>query len=289
MTKHILITGGNRGLGLACIKLLLSSTCSSDKLHILMGTRNIEAGECAISKHLSQYQTQITPIQINICDEVSIAKAVEKVRSISPKLSVLINNAGILDGPDVIKTNFQGSVDVTDAFLPLLLEGALKPNDEDNGTSKPNDTSTLPCIIATSSSAGTRFMASLPQHQSQILLSEELTIDTLTSKINELAKQKDVDIYSLSKCAVNCHTQIIARKYKDRLNAIAVSPGFTNTGMCSNYTGKRQPKSVELGASVFYEALYGLGRGKSGIFLKQNSIAGTAVEDAETIETKWST
>lgn len=284
MTKHILITGGNRGLGLACIKLLLSSTCSSDRLHILMGTRNIEAGEHAISNHLSQYQTQITPIQIDVCDKVSIAKAVEKVRSISPKLSVLINNAGILDGPDVIKTNFKGVVDVTDAFLPLLLEGASKSNDEDNDTAM-----TLPCIIATSSSAGTRFMASLPQHQSQILLSEELTIDTLTSKINELAKEKDVDIYSLSKTAVNCHTQIIARKYKDRINAIAVSPGFTNTGMCVNYTGKRQPKSVELGASVFYEALYGLGRGKSGIFLKQNSSAGTAVEDAETIETKWST
>jgi len=248
-----------------------------------MGTRNIKAGECAISKHLSQYRTQITPICIDVTDKLSIAKAVEKVRSISPKLSVLINNAGILDGSDVIKTNYQGVVNVTNAFLPLLLEGASKSNDEDN------DTATLPCIIATSSSAGTRFMASLPQHQSQILLSEELTIDTLTTKINELANEKDVDKYSLSKCAVNCHTQIIARKYKDRLNAIAVSPGFTNTGMCVNYTGKRQPKSVELGASVFYEALYGIGKGKSGIFLKQNSIVGTAVEDAETVETEWST
>lgn len=106
MTKHILITGGNRGLGLACIKLLLSSTCSSDKLHILMGTRNIEAGERAISTHLSQYKHEITPICIDVTSKLSIAKAVEKVRSISPKLSVLINNAGILDGPDVIKTNF---------------------------------------------------------------------------------------------------------------------------------------------------------------------------------------
>ena len=283
MTKHILVTGGNRGLGLACIKLLLSSMSSSDKLHILMGTRNIEAGERAISNHLSQYKNrhQITPICIDVTDKSSIAKAVKKVRSISPKLSVLINNAGILDGPDVIKTNFQGVVDVTDAFLPLLLE-----NENDDGASK---STTLPCIIATSSSAGTRFMSSLPQHQSQQLLSEELTIDTLTSKINELANEKDVDIYSLSKCAVNCHTQIIARKYKNRLNAIAVSPGFTNTGMCINYTGKRQPKSVELGASVLYEALYGLGKGKSGLFLKQNSSAGTAVEDAKTVETEWST
>jgi len=252
-----------------------------------MGTRNIEAGERAISDHLTQYKNDhkiITPICIDVTDKLSIAKAVEKVRSISPKLSVLINNAGILDGPDVIKTNFQGVVNVTNAFLPLLLE-----NENDDDASKPNDTSTLPCIIATSSSAGTRFMASLPQYQSQLLLSEELTIDTLTSKINELANEKDVDIYSLSKTAVNCHTQIIARKYKDRINAIAVSPGFTNTGMCVNYTGKRQPKSVELGASVFYEALYGIGKGKSGIFLKQNSIVGTAVEDAETVETEWST
>ena len=69
----------------------------------------------------------------------------------------------------------------------------------------------------------------------------------------------------------------------------AVSPGFSNTGMCANYSGSRVPKSPELGATVIVETLEGVGKGKTGLFLKQNSKAGCKVEEAETVVTAWKT
>ena len=76
--------------------------------------------------------------------------------------------------------------------------------------------------------------------------------------------------------------------YAERgIRVVAVSPGFTNTDMCNNYKGDRTPKNVELGASVFFEALYGIGKGKTGIFLKQMSSAGTKLVDAQSVITDW--
>ena len=84
------------------------------------------------------------------------------------------------------------------------------------------------------------------------------------------------------------YTLILSRKHTaDRLRVFAVSPGFTNTDMCKDYDGDRVPKEVELGASVFWEAMHGIGRGQSGIFIKQNDKAGTAVEDAKSVVTDW--
>ena len=59
--------------------------------------------------------------------------------------------------------------------------------------------------------------------------------------------------------------------------------------MCGEYTGSRVPKSPELGATVIVEALEGVGKGKKGLFLKQNSKAGCKVEEAETVTTAWKT
>lgn len=142
--------------------------------------------------------------------------------------------------------------------------------------------------IVTSSSAGTRCMASLEVSDSSFLLSPNLTLDGLRERIKVLQRDEKIDKYALSKTAVNCYAQILARTHPDKL-VKAVSPGFCLTGMCANYAGKRQPKEAELGATVFVEALFGIGQGKSGVFLKQNSPAGTPIQEAVTVETSWST
>ena len=142
--------------------------------------------------------------------------------------------------------------------------------------------------IVTSSSAGTRCMASLDEADSSFLLSPNLTLDGLRDKVKVLQEDETIDKYALSKTAVNCYAQILARTHPDKF-VKAVSPGFCLTGMCVNYKGERQPKEPELGATVFVEALYGIGKGKSGVFLKQASSAGTPIHEAETVETNWST
>lgn len=64
--------------------------------------------------------------------------------------------------------------------------------------------------------------------------------------------------------------------------------GFTNTGMCANYTGARPPKEVPLGASVFAKVLFGeLGAGRSGTFFKEASKASTPLEQATSLVEPW--
>ena len=56
--------------------------------------------------------------------------------------------------------------------------------------------------------------------------------------------------YGLSKMGVNLYTQMLARQHTT-LCVNVCSPGFTNTGMCANYTDSHKPKDIPLGASVF--------------------------------------
>jgi len=227
-------------------------------------------------------------VELDVTCSASVASAAEAVSSLVGEtggLSILINNAGVLvedAGAGSISfalaTNFEGVVRTTLAFEPLLKAGST--------------------VLTTSSSGGTRFMASLEEEDSAALLSEDLTLEALRYKVKALAEQVadpshrlhqlSTPAYNLSKCAANCYTQILSRSRPD-LFVNAVSPGFSNTGMCANYSGSRVPKSPELGATVIVEALEGVGKGKTGLFLKQNSKAGCKVEDAETVVTAWKT
>jgi hypothetical protein len=67
----------------------------------------------------------------------------------------------------------------------------------------------------------------------------------------------------------------------------ACSPGFCNTGMCANYSGSRQPKDPALGASVFEKVLFDELAGQTGIFFKEGSKAGTALQDAVSCADPW--
>src|SRR5215510_8812927 len=109
--KTILITGANRGIGLALV---------NDALR--RGAKRIYAGTRAAWKNADP---RVTPLMLDVTSASQIEQAVAKVDT----LDVLINNAGIalyddLSKPDAIErhlaVNLFGSFNVTRAFLPLL-------------------------------------------------------------------------------------------------------------------------------------------------------------------------
>ena len=125
--KIALVTGANKGIGLEVARQLAKAGC-----FVLMGARNAAAGEQA-AKTLSGEGAQVRSIAIDLLDRETIVAAAAKIESEFGRLDILVNNAGVAqqgDGPpstaalDVVeatlKTNFLGSVAVTQAMLPLL-------------------------------------------------------------------------------------------------------------------------------------------------------------------------
>src|SRR5262244_597088 len=109
--KTILITGANRGIGLALVNEALRR-----------GAKRIYAGTRAAWQNADK---GVTPLTLDVTSASQIEQAVNKVDT----LDVLINNAGIALYDDLSKrdaieqhlaVNLFGSFNVTRAFLPLL-------------------------------------------------------------------------------------------------------------------------------------------------------------------------
>ena len=87
----ILITGASRGIGLACVK------------------KYVEMGHCVIGFDINESSFQnplYTHMKVDIKGELPNIDDVE----------VLVNNAGIQDGPDVIETNLVSTIKVTEKY-----------------------------------------------------------------------------------------------------------------------------------------------------------------------------
>jgi len=109
--KSVLITGANRGLGQAFVEELLRRGAE----RVYAGTRQpTVAGD-----------ERVTPVILDVTDPAQIQAAVDSVDS----LDILINNAGVSVPDDLsdrsaferhLAVNLYGTLDVTQAFLPLL-------------------------------------------------------------------------------------------------------------------------------------------------------------------------
>ncbi|KAI3343607.1 NAD(P)-binding protein [Ustulina deusta] len=128
----VIISGGNRGIGLETIKALLASDTSSDgaPYHIYLGSRDLQTGRDVAADLPVAHGNKVSAIQLDITSPQSVAAAVAAVRAESGRLDVLINNAGvnyhtIEDEAAKMRTLYEinviGTSRVTDAFKPLLL------------------------------------------------------------------------------------------------------------------------------------------------------------------------
>ena len=119
--KTVLITGANRGIGLALVDEALKR-----------GAKRVYAGTRAAQQNADK---RVTSLTLDVTNASQIKQAVAEVET----LDVLINNAGIaiyddLSNFEVIEqhlaVNFFGMLNVTRAFLPLLKrsKGAIVNN-----------------------------------------------------------------------------------------------------------------------------------------------------------------
>ncbi|KAJ7342969.1 oxidoreductase [Mycena albidolilacea] len=130
MVRAILVTGANQGLGMHTVHQL----AATPGVLVFMGSRKITAAEEAAEKFAADVHSSSTVVlvQLDITDEASIKAAHASVAQVLKQkeisgLDVLVNNAASALGSfeEVFKTIVFGTVAVTDAFRPLLSNGAV--------------------------------------------------------------------------------------------------------------------------------------------------------------------
>ncbi len=122
----VLITGGNKGLGLETARRL-----GEQGWTIFLGSRDEGRGRAAAAK-LTAGGADVVMVPLDVTSDESVTGAVWLVKEHTDRLDVLINNAGtpgrVVTPADVTveevravyDTNVYGPIRVTHAFLPLL-------------------------------------------------------------------------------------------------------------------------------------------------------------------------
>ena len=206
--KTVLVTGANRGIGFEVAKQMAQLG-----YFVYLGSRDLKKGQDAVNVLKATGISNIDSVQLDISDLNSVNKAKELLISKIEVLDVLINNAGIVGKQpqhfskcdvevlrNVFDTNFFGTVQITQALIPLLRK------------------SDKPVIVNVTSELGSLSM--WRDH-------------------GDNPGYYDFCTYGASKTALNAFTVMLANELKDtdfRINS--VSPGYTATDI-NNYTGTK--------------------------------------------------
>ncbi|MCI4064528.1 SDR family NAD(P)-dependent oxidoreductase [Micromonospora sp. R77] len=215
-TTIALITGANRGIGLATARQL-----GARGMTVLVGARDAARGRAA-ERALRDGGADARAVPLDVTDEASAAAVAELVEQEYGHLDVLVNNAGILraDGTalpsettlatlrEVFETNVFGVVAVTNALLPLLRRAPAAR------------------IVNVSSEVG--------------------SIAVMTDPAGALFALTSVP-YPTSKTALNMVTAMYAKELRDtRIKVNAANPGYCAT----DFNGNSGFRTAEQGAEV---------------------------------------
>jgi NAD(P)-dependent dehydrogenase (short-subunit alcohol dehydrogenase family) len=125
--KIILVTGGNRGIGLGICRQLAKLGHK-----VIMGARDLDDGKNAAEN----LEGDVYPQQLDVTKEADIKNLTGQIKDKFGKLDVLINNAGILVGEkgpsnvnieevkSIMEVNFYAPWRLIQAMLPLLENSA---------------------------------------------------------------------------------------------------------------------------------------------------------------------
>ncbi len=243
--KTVLVTGGNRGIGLEICRQL-------DELgwKVVMGSRDYQKGKSAAASLSGNVVVQ----QLDVTNEESIRNLFSFVNMEFGKLDVLINNAGIGESEEdygnqrlnrvkkVLKKNFYGSWKVIRTLIPVMRKAGI--------VSERKGAKNIPLTIVRHIME-TNFYGAWRMIQVFIPLlvkSDVRRIINMSSGMGELKSLSGFyPGYSLSKSSLNALTIMFSNELKEEgIKVNAMCPGWVRTDM----GGPDAPRNVSQGADT---------------------------------------
>lgn len=241
--KTILVTGGNRGIGMEICRQLAGLghqvvLCSRDLQKGLMAAQNMPGN--------------ITVMQLDVTDEESIQRLFTNVQSRFGKLDVLINNAGIGSAEwnrplssrirDKLKKDFNGIWKMVRLIRPVFRWTGMAGKRENASNIN---------LQAVRQILETNFYG--PWRMIQVFTpllerSDDPRIINMSSGLGELKSlQGEYPGYSISKTSLNALTIMFANELRKKgIKVNAMCPGWVRTDM----GGPDAPRHVSQGADT---------------------------------------
>ncbi|KAK7880113.1 hypothetical protein WMY93_033215 [Mugilogobius chulae] len=242
--KVALVTGSNKGIGLAIVRAL----CGQFEGDVYLTARDRARGEEAVKK-LNSEGLKPNFLQLDITDVSSISRAAAFFRDTYSGLDVLINNAAIafkeedstpygVKAQVTLQTNFFGTRDMLTHFMPLIKPGGR--------------------VVNVSSLWGSVTMnkcsAELQQQFRREDITEEELVELMRGFIQSAQTGQTLEhgwpqlmhgVYGVSKTGMTTLSMIVARRTSkerphDNILVNACCPGWVHTDL-NDHTGPKTP------------------------------------------------
>jgi NAD(P)-dependent dehydrogenase (short-subunit alcohol dehydrogenase family) len=243
--KTVLVTGGNRGIGLEICRQL-------DALghKVILGSRDYEKGVLA-ARSLSK---GVIVAQLDVTHDENIQNVFKLIKDEFGKLDVLINNAGIGANPsrnrnsvssrvkNFMEENFDGAWKTVKTFKPILQKAGIVAQSQG---AENISLESVKQVMETNFYGPWRMMqVFIPL----LLNSKEGRIINMSSGMGELNSLTGIyPGYSLSKSSLNALTIMFSNELKEKgIKVNAMCPGWVRTDM----GGPNAPRDVSQGADT---------------------------------------
>lgn len=225
--RRILVTGANKGIGLAIVEAILTD---AEDTFVHLGSRDAARGRDAVAQLTAKndaWSSRVEATEIDVTSDTSVIAAASRLAETHEKLFGLVNNAAIGIGAgtlaEILATNFFGVRRVTDVILPFV--------DPDGGR-----------VVMVSSASGPSFVSGCSAARQRDFLDDRITADRLQAIADEYLAAGSADgsaAYGLSKALLNSYTMLLAREHP-RLRINACTPGFIATDLTKPYLSNGQ-------------------------------------------------
>ncbi|KAM3606468.1 uncharacterized protein V6R79_017109 [Siganus canaliculatus] len=242
MTARVaVVTGGNRGIGLAIVRAL----CKQLKGDVYLTARDVSRGEEAVKCLTSE---GLNPMfhQLDINDVNSVATAASFFKEKYGGVDILVNNAGIafrvadpapfaVQAEETLKTNFFATRDMLTHFLPIIKPGGR--------------------VVNMSSLSGNKALSRCKPELQERFRSEDITEEELVGLMQRFVEEAKKGAHKQDGWAESAYgtaciglttlSGILARRLSeersdDGILLNACCPGYVRTDM-SSQTGNKSP------------------------------------------------